>query len=67
MVQKMLEQNVRDQRERTDVVITIEGIVRANIARRLPTFSEIAAKQNTSERTLRRRLANVGFTYDALL
>ena len=66
-VQKLIEQTLVEEQERLDLIATVERAIRERLARRPPTLQEIAARQNTSERTLRRRLADAGFTYNGLL
>ena len=54
------------EREKIDLFESVERAVRQNL-RELPTFSEIAKKLCLSERTLRRRLADNGVSYQELL
>lgn len=54
------------EREKEDLFESVERVVRHNL-RELPTFSDIARKLCLSERTLRRRLADTGVSYQALL
>lgn len=66
-VQKLIEQTLAEEQERIDLIATVERTIRESLAHRPPSLQEIAAKQNTSERTLRRRLADAGFSFDGLL
>jgi AraC-like DNA-binding protein len=54
------------ERENVDLFESVERVVRQNL-KSLPTFSEIAQKLCLSERTLRRRLADKGVSYQSLL
>lgn len=54
------------EREKADLFESVERVVRQNL-KDLPAFSEIANKLCLSERTLRRRLADNGVSYQALL
>lgn len=54
------------EREKVDLFESVERAVRHNL-RDLPTFSDIAKKLCLSERTLRRRLADNGVSYQLLL
>jgi AraC-like DNA-binding protein len=54
------------EREKVDLFESVERAVRQNL-RELPTFSDIAKKLCLSERTLRRRLADNGMSYQELL
>ncbi|MBV8665739.1 MAG: AraC family transcriptional regulator [Burkholderiaceae bacterium] len=54
------------EREKEDLFESVERVVRQNL-KNLPSFSEIAKKLCLSERTLRRRLADNGVSYQTLL
>ena len=54
------------ERENVDLFESVERLVRQNL-KNLPTFSDIAKALCLSERTLRRRLADKGVSYQALL
>ncbi len=54
------------ERENVDLFESVERLVRQNL-KNLPTFADIAKTLCLSERTLRRRLADKGVSYQSLL
>lgn len=63
---EFVEMSFSRERENVDLFESVERVVRQNL-KNLPTFSEIAQKLCLSERTLRRRLADKGVSYQSLL
>lgn len=63
---EFVEMSFSRERENVDLFESVERAIRQNL-KELPTFSDIARKLCLSERTLRRRLADKGVTYQALL
>jgi AraC-like DNA-binding protein len=66
-VQDLIERSLLQERSKTDLATTVERAVRESLTGRLPTLREIAVLQNISERTLRRRLADAGCSYDGIV
>ena len=65
-VRDLIERSVRARREKADFGATIERVIRDNLAD-LPPLARIAAGINLSERTLRRKLLDAGFSYQRLV
>ncbi len=63
---EFVEMSFSRERENVDLFESVERVVRQNL-KSLPTFAEIAQKLCLSERTLRRRLADKGVSYQSLL
>lgn len=63
---EFVEMSFSRERENVDLFESVERGVRQNL-KNLPPFSEIAQKLCLSERTLRRRLADQGVSYQSLL
>lgn len=62
----VLESQVASRRSRQDLLEVLEISVAQSLPS-VPTFAEQARRQATGERTLRRRLAECGTTYEALV
>jgi AraC-like DNA-binding protein len=65
-VEDLIERSLRARREKADFGATIERAIRENL-KSLPPLAQIAAGVHMSERTLRRKLAEAGFSYQGLV
>ena len=65
-VEDLIEKSLLARRQRVDLGATVERAIRENL-HDLPSLTKVASTLNVSERTLRRRMADAGYSYQGLV